>query len=255
MIQLFLFLLGNTWTSEIVDLIYCDGDEVKARRDAIYNRVPFLELCVPGMPSGIDQLNAAAFPRLVKTHLPIHLMPASFWEKDVKVIYVARNAKDVAVSYYYLHKMSSAMPDPGPWDVFLDNYVKANVCYSSWYDNVKGWWEKRHDHKILYIFYEDMKENPKKEIKKILQFLGKEMSEAIVDKIVYLTSFEVMKDNDMANYKTIPTEFMNQTISPFMRKGIVGDWKNHFTVAQNEQFDEDYKRKMADTDLHFRTEI
>lgn len=35
--------------------------------------------------------------------------------------------------------------------------------------------------------------------------------------------------------------------------GKVGDWKNNFTVKQNEQFDEDYEKKMRNTDLSFRT--
>jgi hypothetical protein len=37
--------------------------------------------------------------------------------------------------------------------------------------------------------------------------------------------------------------------------GKVGDWKNHFTVAQNEQFDEEYHKKLNNTTLHFRTEV
>lgn len=40
-------------------------------------------------------------PRVIKTHLPLSLLPRSVAEVGAKVIYVGRNPKDVAVSYYY----------------------------------------------------------------------------------------------------------------------------------------------------------
>nr|XP_037858572.1 sulfotransferase 1C4 [Chlorocebus sabaeus] len=93
--------------------------------------------------------------------------------------------------------------------------------------------------------------NPKHEVQKLTEFIEKKLDDKVLDKIVHYTSFDVMKQNPMANYSSIPAEIMDHSISPFMRKGAVGDWKKHFTVAQNERFDEDYKKKMADTRLPF----
>nr|KAF6301401.1 sulfotransferase family 1C member 4 [Pipistrellus kuhlii] len=120
----------------------------------------------------------------------------------------------------------------------------GSVCWGSWHDHVKGWWEARDQHRILYLFYEDLKT--------ILAPSLIEFDTPILDKIVHHSSFDVMKQNPMANYTVVPAEVMDHSVSPFMRKGTVGDWRNHFTVAQNERFDEDYQRKMAGTSLTFQ---
>ncbi|XP_068099950.1 sulfotransferase 1C2-like [Hyperolius riggenbachi] len=247
---------GITWVQEIVDMIYMDGNADRCRRAPTYDRHPFLEAVAPKpVPSGLQLAESMKPPRILKTHLPVNLLPPSFWKQDCKVIYVARNPKDSMVSYFHFQKMNKGLPDSGDWELYFSEFLSGNVPWGSWFDHVLGWWNAKDHHEVLYLFYEDIIENPKHEIRKIMNFLRKNISEEILEKIYQHTTFQAMKDNPMANYSTIPSFVMDQSISPFMRKGIVGDWKNHFTVSQNEIFEEEYKRQMEGSDLIFLTEL
>ncbi|KAB1281946.1 Sulfotransferase 1 family member D1 [Camelus dromedarius] len=150
-----------------------------------------------------------------------------------QMVYLARNAKDVAVSYYYFYQMAKMHPEPGTWAEFLDKFMTRKGGYNLYFDHG----------------------DPKSEIQKLLKFLDKDLPEETVEKILYHSSFDIMKQNPNVNYTTVPKFSMDHSVSPFMRKGVLGDWKNHFTVAQYERFEEDYKKKMKGSTLQFHSEI
>ncbi|KAM3821650.1 sulfotransferase 1C2-like [Vipera latastei] len=247
---------GTTWMQEIVDMIQHGGDKQKCARAPVYERIPFIDMFpIKPVPSGLEMAEAMSSPRTLKSHLPVQLLPPSFWEQNCKIIYVARNVKDTIDSYYHFHRMNQVMPEPGNWDQFLENFLTGKIAWGSWFEHVRGWWEAKDRHPILYIFYEDIKEDPAREIQKVAQFLDFKLPEPVLKEVAEHTKFETMKANSMANYRTLPAFVMNQDLSPFIRKGIVGGWKEHLTVAQNEKIDEICSRLLAGSGLVFRTEL
>ncbi|XP_015275521.1 PREDICTED: sulfotransferase 1C1-like, partial [Gekko japonicus] len=208
---------GTTWIQEIVDMLQQGGDPQKCARAPTHKRMPYIDLFLPKpMTSGLEDAEGMPSPRTLKTHLPVQLLPPSFWEQNCHLFFL--NAKDNAVSYFHFHRMSQIMPDPGNWDQYLEDFLAGKVLFGSWSDHVRGWWEAKDRHRILYLFYEDIKEDPAREIRKVAQFLGIELTEPVLKRIVQHTTFESMKANPMANYSTMPSTFMDQAVSSFMRK-------------------------------------
>ncbi|XP_041094604.1 sulfotransferase 1C2 [Polyodon spathula] len=247
---------GTTWIQEMVDLILNNGDAEKCQRAPIPERIPFLEIfSSPTIPSGVELLEQTPSPRVIKTHLPLQLVPQSFWEQRCKVIYVARNAKDNLVSYFHFDRMNQTQPEPGPWSGYITKFMKGELSWGSWYDHVKGYWQEREKRGILYLFYEEMKQNPRQEIVRVMNYLGQSLPDDIIEKIVELTSFKSMKSNPMANYTFFPDFIFDHKVSPFMRKGEVGDWKNHFSEEESAIFDAHYAEQMKGSDIPFKTVI
>lgn len=247
---------GTTWVSFIIDLLYFD-QTCPDRKESVplSQRVPFLDIAVPNQPSGTelaDQLKI--FPRLIKSHLPVQFVPESFWKNNCRIVYVARNAKDSAVSYYHFTRMNYAQPDPGDWGAYLKNFMNGKVVFGSWYDHVNSWWKKKKTYpNIHFMFYEDLIEDPSREIRKLCDFLDLSRSSEEIEKVKLATMFDNMKENKMITYTSV--KLMDQKVSPFLRKGKVGDWRNHFIASQNEEFEDHYKQKMKYSPLVFRTEV
>lgn len=65
--------------------------------------------------------------RFIKTHLPFKLLPPSVMEEKAKVVYIARNPKDVVVSYYHLNKLYRTQGYVNDFETFF-KYFTDDLC-------------------------------------------------------------------------------------------------------------------------------
>ena len=73
------------------------------------------------------------------------------------------------------------------------------------------------------------------------------MSDELFSRIAKQCTLKGMQEN-MTSYTVDDKE----TTSAFLRKGVVGDWKNYFTPELNERFDREVLSKLKGTGLDFQ---
>ena len=117
------FYSGTTWTEEIVWQIYKDGVVDSTR---VGDRVVFIESSTNPKLMHPD-IKTLPSPRLMKSHLPYRTIPKS--ENDLtqcKYIYIARNPKDVAVSYFFFMARRKDSGYNGPWEFYAKLFIEGN---------------------------------------------------------------------------------------------------------------------------------
>ncbi len=190
-------------------------------------------------------------PRQLKTHLQYKIFKDAIAKHNPKVIVVMRNLKDNIVSYYHMYKamINYNFPKTCTMDDFLQLFDEKRLVFGDWFDFNLSWWEEKDNPNFLFVKYEELKKDVRAVIRRVATFLNKSLDPSLIEAIAEHTSFEKMTQNDKTNYTFAP--FLDLTVSPFMRKGIVGDWKSHFTPTQVEQLDKLIETKLAGTGLSF----
>lgn len=94
--------------------------------------------------------------RFIKSHLPFSLLPPSIMEQQSKVIYVARNPKDVAISFYHLTRLVRSIGFTGDFSTFWNYFENGLVPWAPYFENVNEGWELRTAPNVLFLFYENI---------------------------------------------------------------------------------------------------
>uniref|UniRef100_A0A3Q2QYE6 Sulfotransferase n=1 Tax=Fundulus heteroclitus TaxID=8078 RepID=A0A3Q2QYE6_FUNHE len=238
---------GTTWMQEIVTLISNRGDPHQSQTIPNWTRAPWLEqyYCADLLKT------STSAPRVLTTHLPHSLLGPALQSSKARIIYVSRNPKDVLVSFYHFHKMANFLPDAGSFPEFLKQFLDGTLHFGSWFDHIKGWTSQAAALNLLHVTYEEMSLDLHGTINRVSSFLQRPLLEHELNDCVKHCSFSSMKDNKMINYTLIPDEILDHSKGCFMRKGVIGDWKNMFTEEQNRNFDSVFKFKMQDCTLKF----
>lgn len=116
-----------------------------------------------------------------------------------------------------------------------------SVCFAPYWKNLIGFWEKRHQDNIIFLKYEDLKQNLPSEIQRLAKFLEVEITEEQMVGLQKHLSFESMKINPAVNYENIindlNTKFNLIPKGTFMRAGKVGGYKGVMSQDLVQEFD------------------
>uniref|UniRef100_A0A672GZQ5 Sulfotransferase n=1 Tax=Salarias fasciatus TaxID=181472 RepID=A0A672GZQ5_SALFA len=222
---------GTIWMQEILPLLLNGGDLTPIHTIPNWDRVPWLE--EKRLEVVVDQLKS---PRAFVTHFPYNLMPPSFHTSKAKAIYVMRDPRDVLVSSYYFHQMAEFLEEPGTFDEFIGKFLEGKVLFGKWTDHVKSWMHTELGDRIMHITYEEMVQDLPAALRRMADFLGRNLDPETIQKIAEQCSFQTMKKNTMSNFSLVPKAYMDNDKSPFLRKGQAGDWRNHFSSEQLARF-------------------
>ncbi|KQJ81550.1 cytosolic sulfotransferase 5 [Brachypodium distachyon] len=266
---------GTTWLKALAFATLHRADHPPRAADHPLRRlnphgcVKFLELDL-GLPAQDPKGGASG---VLATHLPYSLLGRRITAEDsgCRIVYICRDPKDAFVSSWLFTKknmdmaaaMDAANNDSPPskatkalctlqeaFELFCD----GRSFYGPQWHHVVGYWQesRRNPHKVLFLRYEEMLQDPVSNLKKLAEFMGcpfsaEEEAAGAVRDIVELCSLDTLRNMEV-NRNGAQLLARNDG---FFRKGVAGDWRNHMTSAMAARLDRIVQDQLQGSDFTF----
>ncbi|XP_010523117.1 PREDICTED: cytosolic sulfotransferase 12-like [Tarenaya hassleriana] len=217
--------------------------------------VPFLELDLY-FDAHAPDLSQMTSPRLFATHLPFVSLPEPIRRSSCKIVYCYRNPKDTFVSLWHFSKKLRPKELPSlPMELLFDRFCSGVSAYGPFWDHVLGYWENPRETpgKTFFITYEEMKAEPRAQLKRLAEFLEcpfsrEEEDKGTVDDIARLCSFDSLSGLEPNKIGKLP---IGVDSNSFFRKGEVGGWRDALTPSMAEELDRISEHKFRGSGFSF----
>ncbi|XP_056166546.1 cytosolic sulfotransferase 15-like [Syzygium oleosum] len=200
-------------------------------------------------------------PRLLSTHLPYSSLPECVMRSDCRIIYICRNPLDIVVSswHFFLQLAQSEEWSEGSLSLeeHFEIYCQGKIPFGPFWDHMVGYWKEslERPHKVLFLKYEDLKEDIVGHLKNVAEFVGLPFTEeeeegGVIEEIAKMCSFKTLKDLEVNKSGKLPGKTIEKR--SFFRKGEVGDWVNHLTPSMVDRLNSIMQENLSPFGLEFK---
>lgn len=204
---------GNTWMRFLVGNLLFPNEPI--RFADVEKRMP----SIYGMQN--RKLELVSRPRYIKSH-------ESFHSGYRNVIYIVRDPRDVAVSYFHFALKLRSLPPNSTIDSFVPGFVANKVLwpYGNWADHVMSWLAMRPSRrKFLFLRYEDLIADTRRELSKVALFLGIDPTPERLDHAVEMSTANRMRDLEKREWnKWSGVMRRSRRDVPFVRAAKTKQW-------------------------------
>lgn len=207
---------GNTWLRFLLGELIFD-QEIDFNN--MENYIPDIYF------SSKAKFNRISRPRYIKSHEPYDY-------RYPKVIYLVRDPRDVAISYYYwllkFRKLDIVLTQ------FIEDFIENRTPFGGWGEHVNSWYQHRSNltNGIIFIRYEDLLSDTYTTLQKILAFLEVRIPLIKIEKVIAQNTFSQMQAKETRNQNAPIFSNTRQDVS-FIRKGQTRQWDQEISNDQS----------------------